>query len=120
MININLQNAEELILKDKELRNLLPELRNIFDKWLLSYRLPGFVSMRKEAILELLNAIKDNHLSIIEQYFKNSIAIERIDYKIVRNLEFKVDDNFCEMPLDLFDNFTITRNADKIYISTWR
>lgn len=120
MIKINLHNIEELILKNKELRSLMPELRHIFDKWLLSYRIPGFSSLRQESMVELLNSLK-GHLDLLEQHFENSVSISEMDHKIVKNLEFSIDDVFGGLSENvLFDNFTISRNASKIYISTWR
>lgn len=122
MIKINLQNVEELLFKNSEIKNALPELRHIFDKWLLSYRLPTLSNMRKEALIEMLNSIDAVHLEKIANQLGDMIFIEQLDYSIIKNLEFSIKDSIgLELTkYESFNNIAISRNASQVYITIWR
>lgn len=122
MIFINLKNIEKLILFDQEIRKLLPDLRHIFDQWLLSYRMSALGSLRQKSILDLLSSLNREHLIILEKYFGDSIHIERIDHNIVKNFKFNAEENFVDKlsEIDSFEDFTISCDSDKIYMTFWK
>jgi hypothetical protein len=122
MIKINLQNIEELIFKNEKTRQLFPDLRHIFDKWLLSYRTPAFFNMKKIALIELLNALDSIKLEKLAEYFNDVVFIENLDTNIVKNLVFPINHNI-EQELTKYKhyaNIALNRNADSIKITLWR
>ncbi len=122
MLIINLQNIEDLIFRNTEVINLLVDLRHIFDAWLLANRIPFLRSQRTKALVDLLNALRNNHISLLEEYFKDVIVLDKIDYCVIKNislpLEFNPDQELSSF--ENFGNFTLFREEDKIYISFWR
>lgn len=119
MITINLKNIEELIFKNYAVKTGFPELKHIFDKWFLSYRSPSFANMKKMAMIEMLNAIDTEKLS---NYFNDKIIIETLDTNIVKNLEFNINDPIEQQltKYSSYNNMTISRNSEKIYLTLWR
>lgn len=122
MVLLNLKNIEELIFLDSSVRTLLPDLRHIFDQWLLSKRVPTLRSLRLRSLMDMLNSLKNEHIRKLEEYFQDSLALDKIDYHIVRNATLSLDFNADKELLDYvgYGNFTISRNAEQVYISFWR
>lgn len=122
MLTINLQNVEELIFKNQEIKQLFPELRQIFDKWLLSYRSPALSNMRKLAMIELLNAFDIARIEKLSKHLKDMIFVESLDTNMVKNLEFYVNSPMEETLTrhQNYGNMAISRNANQVYISLWR
>jgi hypothetical protein len=123
MININIKNIEELILKNSKTTPLFPELRHLFDKWLLSYRIPALSDMRKQTIIDLLNSLDGSHVEKLARLFGDVVFIEKLDHHIVRNLDFPTDSNIIERELTKYESYTniaLSRNADQVYITMWR
>jgi hypothetical protein len=123
MIVINLKNVEELIFQKAELRKLLPDLQHLFDQWHLSYRLPALGSLRTKSKLDLINLMSDEHIRVLEEYFQDSVVIDKLNYNIVKNILFPLDlERLGGLLSDVegFANFTISRDVDKVYISMWR
>lgn len=122
MLNINLQNIETLLFKNPKVKTELPELRHIFDQWLLSYRFPALTKMRKQALLDLLNTLDGTHVEKLARLFNHMVFIERLDHHIVKNLEFPLMSSLesalteCEG----YNNIAINRSADKLYITLVR
>ena len=122
MININFKNIEELLFKNSEVKTLLLDLRHIFDQWLLSYRFPALNTMRKQAIIDLLNSLDSNHIEKLARLLGDMVHIEKLDYHIIKNFHFSIDDAI-ERALtnyDSYSNLAIARNADQIYVTIWR
>lgn len=123
MVVISLKNIEDLVLKNGQLRKLLPDLTHLFDQWHLSCRLPTLRSMGTKAKLDLLNLMGDDHVRILEEHFQDSVVLDKLDYSVVKNISF---------PLDLerlggllsgvegFANFVVSRSADTVKLSFWR
>ena len=121
MININLQNIEALLFKNPKIKPLLPDLTNIFDQWLLSYRIPTLYPMRKQAMIDLLNSLDGTHIEKLARLFGDMIFVEKLDYHIVKNLSFSICDSIEELnEYESYNNIAISRNADKLYMSLWR
>lgn len=121
MILINLQNVEELIFKDRPLRDKFPDLRHIFDPWVLSYRIPFMGQLRQQSLLDFLHQARNEHLQILEQHFKDTVVLDRVDYEVVKNIKFDLG---CDIPsyadLDDFINMAASRDANNLYMSFWK
>jgi hypothetical protein len=122
MIKINLHNIEDLVFKNEKIRQLFPELRHIFDKWLLSYRTPAFFNMKKMALAELLSALDPLDLEKLAEYFNDMVFIENLDTNIVKNLTFPINHDI-EQELTKYvhyANMTVSRNANVVNLTLWR
>lgn len=123
MININLKNVEELLLKNPNFKSLFPELRYIFDQWLLSYRFPALDKMRKQALLDLLTTLDGTHVEKLAKLLGDMVFIDKINSHIVKNLKFPIDSFSIERELTnyySYNNIAISRNADQLYLTIWR
>lgn len=120
MIVINIKNIEELILRNSKIKEFLPDLRHIFDQWLLSVRIPFLRTTKLKSSIDLLNSLNSNHIKLLEDYFQDTIILDRLDYHIVKNVNLNLD-SIKSKDLDFdFGQFAISRNADQLYISFWR
>jgi hypothetical protein len=122
MITINLQNVETLLFKNSKVKIALPDLRHIFDQWLLSYRFPALTHMRKQALLDLLNALDGTHVEKLARLFNHMVFIERLDHHIVKNLELSLVGPLESALTNCngYNNIAISRNADKLSITLIR
>jgi hypothetical protein len=122
MININLKNIEELVLKNPLAKSLFPDLRHLFDQWLLSYRFSALDTMRKQAMLDLLNSLDGPHVEKLARLFGDMISVEKLDYHIVRNLNFSINDSIGgELTKHgSYTNIALSRSANQMYITMWR
>lgn len=122
MVLLNLENVEELIFLDSTVRTLLPDLRHIFDQWLLSKRVPTLRSLRLRSLMDFLNSLTPTHVRKLEEYFHDSLALDKLDYRIVRNTTLPLGFNADKELSDFvgFGNFTMSRDAERVYISFWR
>lgn len=122
MINLNTKNVEDLIFYDSKIHNILEEdFSQIFAKWKLSKSSSALRSIGQKAILDFLNTIDGKNLIALEKYFGTAITVDRLNYNIVENKEFNID-NLEENinKLNIFSNFTMFRDNNKILISFWR
>lgn len=122
MIVVNLENVEELILKNNDLVNSLPDLRYLVDQWLLTYRIPFMRNLKKKTLINFLNAIEEKHLKILQEYLGDSLAIYKINSDIVKNISFPVNIDIADY-LDNEYNFSyycISRDENKVYLTFWR
>ena len=105
----------------EKIRQLFPDLRHIFDKWLLSYRTPAFFNMKKMALVELLNSL-ESKLERLAEFFNDTVFIETLDTNIVKNLTFSINDDI-EQELTNYKNYAniaVSRNANTINLTLWR
>lgn len=122
MVFLNLQNIEELIFFDNTLRTLLSDFRHIFDQWLLSKRVPTLRSLRLRSLMDLMNGLKPEHVRKLEEYFQDSIALDKLDYHIVRNVTLPLNFNANKELSDVtgFSNLVVSRDEEQVYLSFWR
>ena len=119
MFTINIQNVETILFKNQEVKFVLLDLRYIFDKWLLSYRSPALSQMRKQSLIEILNALDGTHIEKLAKLFGNMVFVEKLDHCLVKNLDLSITDTL-ENALTNYNNIAISRNADKLYITLVR
>lgn len=120
-MEINLKNIEEIIFFDKKIQLLLPEFRHFFDQWQLGQHIPGMKALAKRSVLDVLNALDENHIKKLEEYFNESVLVDKIDYKIVAHFDSTIQNeakDFCNFVA--YKEFCIFRNKDKISLSFWR
>ena len=122
MLVVNLQNVEELIFQDNNVRQLLPELRHLFDQWMLSKRIPSLRSLRLQSFMDLLNGLSADHIAKLEEYFEDGLVIDKLDYHIVKNLTLPLEFDPDKELVDCkgYNSFAVTRDAEQVYISFWR
>lgn len=122
---INFSNVEQVIFEDEKTHRLFPSyFSNYFETWKLGKRLPMFRQLGKEAILDFLNSVKDEHLEALGEYFGERIVVEKLYYGTTRNLKIPLSDaesvcnHLCEV--DGFNYFSTWRDGEYLYISFWR
>lgn len=119
MMVINLQNIETILFKNPEVKLILSDLRHIFDQWLLSYRSPALTRMRKQSLIDLLNNLNSTHIEKLAKLFKSVIFIEKLQNRLVKNLDLSIMDTVENVLANYngYNNFAISRNADKLSIT---
>lgn len=117
---INLQNIEAILFKNPEVKILLSDLRYIFDQWLLSYRSPALIRMRKQSLIDLLNTLDGTHIEKLAKLFKSVVFIEKIQHHLVKNLDLPIMDTVELADYNGYKNIAVSRNADKLSITLVR
>jgi hypothetical protein len=84
---------------------------------MLSQRIPFLRNLRKQSLIDLLNELTEDHIKIMEEYFSDKVTLSKIDYHIVRNFAFSLNDFDAT---NLFSNVVISRDDKQIYLTTWR
>jgi hypothetical protein len=124
MITLNFSNVEELIFYDTGVQKQLPpHMFSLFEQWRLSKRVSYLKEIGKQAMLDFLNQISDEHVSILENYFEDKIIVERLNYNIVLNLEIPLEDELvCNKLCEIvgYNNLSTWRDDKVIYLSFWR
>lgn len=120
MISLNLNNVEKLVFESGLIKEF-PEFKHQYDQWKLSKMSPSLRQLGKRTLIDFVNCLKDEHISILEKHFKTSITIDKLDYHIVKNYDFSTS----RLEIDLNDiqgleNFTTYTNGYQTYISFWR
>jgi hypothetical protein len=99
----------------------LPEFKSLFDSWTLAQHVPAMRQLGKRSILDFIKTVGDDHLEIIADHVGDEIKKEILDYNIVKNLNYSLDD--VENSLnsqELFPHFCITRNKEEVKVCFWR
>lgn len=118
---LNTINAEELIFYNNKLRNKLSEFNHIFSQWDFAKQSPALRSLAKRTVLDFLNQLKKEHISLLEEYFNDKISLEKLNYNIVKNYDFPLEKANAELnDLGGSSNFCIYRKDDQLYISFWK
>jgi len=121
MLTLNLQNIEELVFYDKALQQVLPEFYNTFQTWNLGKRLSALRHLCQKAVFEFMDGLTEDHIRKLEEYFKTEVKIVKTDSHLIKNVEFSLDCAQCELnEFQRYENWFIWRDADKLYVSTWR
>ncbi len=121
MLEINLNNIEDLVLKDARLRSLMPDLQGYFDTWFTGQYLTGSRTLASRSKLELLQAIHSQHLAIISKYLDQEVSIRTFDSNVVTNRECNVEDTLiCLDGLAEYSEIVVYRHDDKVHLTAWR
>lgn len=119
-MNLNIKNVEEIIFFDKKIQNLLPEQSHFFEQWKLGKRIPSLNYLSQKNILDFLNSINEKHINILEKYFNQEVYVDKINYNLVENKIFYLDDSLDLCEFSGFKDFTLTRNKNVCKITFWR
>lgn len=119
MLIINLGNIEE-ILQNKVLRQKLPELMPYVDIWEFAVRNPSLKGLRKQSALDFLNALGENQIKTLEEYFNRPVTIDKLDNRLVKNLEFSIENAEKELQKLGVSNLVPYRRGSRLYISVWK
>jgi hypothetical protein len=124
MIYLNFSNVEELLFMDREAQSVLPVHHySIFEQWRLAKRVPFLKEMGRHAILDLLNALTDEDIFLLEEYFNEKIVVEKLNYSVALNYKVPLANlSVCEVLCNVegFNFFSTWRDAEYLYISFWR
>lgn len=121
IMEINLQNIEQLIFYDKNVQSSLPEFRHFFDQWSLGQRIPALNTLAKRSVLDLLNALNEDQIARLEEYFKDTILVDKIDNRLVAHYKTSTNEEnneFCRF--SGYRDFCLTRKGDQISVTFWR
>jgi hypothetical protein len=116
---INIGNVEDLIFFNSELHSKLPDFALVFRQWKMS-RTYGLRSLARQAIFDFLNGINESHVVVLEEYFGQDIIINSVDYSLVKNMNFDMDNPEVICSINGYTGFSTYRKGSHIYISFWR
>lgn len=118
-MEINLQNIEEQFFFNQEIQKLFPEFRHFFDQWKMSKTYPGFGTLGKRSVIDLMNSLTPEHLKILEGFFGEPVLLNKVDPHIIRNYSGSLEsDTLCEF--SSYREFAVFRNKDQMKITFWR
>jgi hypothetical protein len=125
MKTLNFSNVEELVFMDKDAQELLPPAMQVyFEQWKLAMRVPLLGQMGKQAVLDFLNSLEDEHVYVLEEYFGERIFVEKLNYLLAMNLRIPIAETreMCESLCKIEGSyyFSTYRDADYLYVSYWR
>lgn len=122
-MQIDYNNIDDLIFKDKKIRNEFPSFKNLFDQWILGKQVPALKFLAQKSRLQMLEKLGlKNNLSILESYFNEAVDVKSIDYRVARHHKIPLKDIECSLNtmVGFTNNFSISRNAEHVYVSFWR
>jgi hypothetical protein len=121
MIEINLGNVEALVLKDSVLRAKLPDLRAYFDTWFTGHSIPALRTLAARTKIELLQAIRPEHLSVLSEYLGQEVSVRSFDPNAVSNRTCQIQNaTDCLDGLGEHAEVVVYRKGDTISITAWR
>lgn len=121
MLTINLRNIEKIIFRNPFLKKLLPEFKELFKQWSLAQSNPHLRNMGKQAVIDLLAAINDNHIKIIAGFLQMPVEVDKLSNRVIKRFDTTIDELEDKLnELQEFGYYFIYREGDQIYISSWR
>jgi hypothetical protein len=121
MITINLRNIEEILFHNHELQKHFPEFRHYFDQWKLAKQHSFLKQTGKQALIDTLNNLSENHLEIISNFFGMHVTIDKFNDRIVNYHQFNLESISEEIDkIQEFGNIFLYRDSDQVYVGTWR
>jgi|SRR5581483_8476021 len=121
---LNFKTVEDLIFYDKIIQNKLPEFSNLFKQWTMGKVHPEVGFLSKKAVLDFLKKINEEHIKILSDYFNCEIIVQKVDINIVKTypvIGLENAESFLNsLEKDEINNLVCYRDANQIYLSTWR
>lgn len=119
-MEINLKNVEQLIFMDKSVQRLLPKLRYLFDQYNLSFIIPGMRSLAQRSVLDLLNALDGEAVSLLESHFGEVVSVGKLQDGLVQHYDFSIGDHNNLCAFSEFKEFCVTRSGREAKLTFWR
>ena len=121
MININSNNAEEILFFNNNIRESFPEFKQIFQQWEFAKSSLVLRIVAQKSVMDLLNNFTSEDVNKISSILGDFVTIDNLDYHLVKNISFPVENAEKELnSLGGFGNFSISRDKEQVYISFWR
>lgn len=116
---ITLQNIENLIFENSEIRRKLLNHKTLFYRW-TSSRQSNLKSIRQKIIIELLQKLTDEDLKIISKEI-GDVNIERINHNVAENYSCTIDKAEELLNVNLIkETFFVYREEESLYLSVWK
>lgn len=82
---------------------------------------PSLKSLGQKCVIDLLNSLDKSHVVVLSSYFGSEVTIDKIDYKIVKNVICDLDTAELELSeIQGFQNLAFSRDKDHLYVCFWR
>ena len=123
MLEINIHNVEEIIFENDKLWLQIPHLKSLKEQWKLGKYSPILRSLCKKSLLDFLNKANKEDEIIISKFLNANVTINKLDYNLVKNYEFNIENIENDLNLlknEFFNFFSFTRKNEKINITFWR
>jgi hypothetical protein len=115
---LNFSNIEDFIFLDKNIQKLLPEFSQLFKQYNFA-KSNGLKSIVQQSVFDLLNSLTKENIEKLENYFKDTIIIEKLDYHLVKNYESSLNNiELCSFVN--YQDFCLYRDDSKVYITFWK
>lgn len=120
-MKINISNVERLVFYDKDVWREIPELVHLRDQWRVSKMSPMLRAMGRKALNDFLRIAKDRHEAALSRRFGCDVTIDRIETRVVVNLEFSADEEFPEISPGMeCTGLGAYREGDRVFLTFWR
>lgn len=117
MIISDVSTFESKVLFDQKCHSLLTGLEPILQKWILGLR-ANLSVMRNQAAKEIFYSLNEHHLQNLQTY---KIIVNKLDTKLSINQQCSIQNCHKILPsCKFYNNFTISRVGNEIYLSAWR
>lgn len=123
MIDINIHNVEQIIFENDQIWKKLPRLINYKNQWKLGKLHPELRPLSKRSLLDFLNNLNKEEEKVISKSLNTSIVITKLDYNIVKNYEFEIEnleDSLNILSNEFYSFFIVSRKNNKIDMTFWR
>ncbi len=119
---ITFQNVEKLVFIDSELRKLLPNFKTTFYNWAIAQKESGLRPMAQKMLIDFVNKISKEDISILSDYFHEEVKVEKIDANVVNHMEMSIynAENYLNSQTILKEALLAYREDEQLYISVWR
>lgn len=125
MVYLNFSNIEKLVFENEEVRQVLPvQYFSFFEQWKLGRMVPMLKQIGRMAMIDLLNALTDEDVALLDDFFGDRVVVEKLNYHAVENIVVPLKDSqyvcqkLCEITQFMY--FSTWRDENYLYISLWR
>lgn len=120
-MKINIINVEELVFYNNKFWKKMPDLIHLRDQWKLSKISPTLREMGRKALNNFLYEIQKKSEDDLLEIFGVEVTIDRIENRIVKNVEFSIDEEFPNIQPEInYTGFNSYREGNKVFITFWR
>jgi hypothetical protein len=119
---ITFQNVEKLVFIDSELRKRLLNHKTTFFNWAIVQKEPHLRPIAQKMLIDFVNNVSEEDISILSDYLKEEVKVERIDPNVVNHMETSIHnaENYLNSQTILKEALLAYREGEQLYISVWR